>query len=105
MARILVALLVLPALLVAGCNDKTPEAAIGNVAEVFLNGVVVTEAIVPIGSANITVTPGDLSGSSDENGMFRIGPVEPGTYRLAVKADGYADTVVDAVAGDAVNKV
>lgn len=93
----LAVLLTLTAL--AGCSDK-PSAAPELVGEeVFLSGIVVTEAIVPIANASVLATPGDLAATTNELGEFRIGPVEPGSYALRVRVDGYADNNVPIVAG------
>lgn len=93
----LVLLLVLVPL--AGCSDDPDTEAVVGAQEEFLSGLVVTEAIVPIANASVRATPGDLSGSSDADGRFRLGPVEPGSYTLTVRVDGYADATVSAPAG------
>jgi hypothetical protein len=85
--------------LFAGCAGDKADAPVAAVQTSSLRGVVVTQAIVPIANAVVSVTPGDLSATTGEDGMFDIGPVEPGSYALMVKADGYADLRIEAVAG------
>lgn len=90
----------------AGCADDNPPDADSEVPQgVFLRGLVVTQAIVPIADAKVTLTPGGLAATTDEAGQFEVGPIERGTYQVAVRAFGYADTVVQASAGDQLVKV
>lgn len=100
-------------LLLAGCGDKPGAAGSGveggSLGET-LDGFVVTQAIVPIEGANVTVTPGGLSGLTNAEGRFSIGPVAPGAYQVTVRATGYADAVTEAIvaegtAGDSLVKV
>lgn len=92
------------AILLAGCADE--EAAPATIVQATsLKGVVVTQAIVPIEGATVTVMPGGLTTATDASGLFSFEPVEPGTYHLAVGADGYADVTVEAVAGGELVKV
>ncbi|HUR25526.1 MAG TPA: carboxypeptidase-like regulatory domain-containing protein [Candidatus Thermoplasmatota archaeon] len=98
------ALLMLAAL-VAGCADDKAAAPAATAQTATLKGVVVTQAIVPIEGATVTVTPGDLTATTDATGLFEVGPVELGSYRIAVQADGYADVTMEAQAGSAVVKV
>lgn len=100
--RAVAALLVLVSL--AGCSDA-PEAPVVPVDEASVRGVVVTQAIVPIANATVTLTPGDLTTMTDAGGLFEIGPVAPGSYRLAVSADGYADAVMEATTSGDLLKV
>lgn len=93
--------LVAPVLLAAfaGCSDDPPPAVVGPGVELFVEGVVVTEAIVPIANASVTVLPGELTARTGPGGEFRVGPVEAGTYSVAVRVDGYAPATVTATAG------
>ena len=93
----LVGLLLLVTL--AGCSDGPKAAPEAVVQEVFLEGIVVTEAIVPIANASVSVLPGELTALTDPSGQFRIGPVEPGSYGITARVDGYATTTVTAPAG------
>jgi hypothetical protein len=95
-------LLLLAAL--AGCSDDPPSAAAVATDSASLHGVVVTEAIVPIEGATVTATPGDRSTTTDAGGLFAFEGLEPGTYLLTVRADGYADLRIEAVAGGEVVK-
>ena len=64
-------------------------------------GVVVDEAIRPVEGANLATT-GGLNTTSDANGVFRLGNLEPGLYILNVQAPGFlpiqtsADVLADA---------
>lgn len=100
--------LALPLLLLplAGCAESPGTAAtVGQDDDLFLSGVVVTEAIVPIANASVSLRPGDLSVLTDFLGQFSLGPVDAGVYRLVVEADGYADTIVEAAASEELVKV
>lgn len=99
-----VAVLLLGVLL-AGCSDDKAAAPAQQADTTSVRGVVVTQAIVPIKGAQVTLTPGDLTATTGEGGLFELGPLEPGGYRLTVKADGYADTQMDAIAGGDLAKV
>lgn len=98
-------LLVLAAAL-AGCAGDAPAAA-GPAAgpTAMLKGLVVTEAIVPIAGANVTVEPGGLTTETGELGLFEVGPLEAGTYQVTVRVPGYATTTVQAAAGEGIVKV
>jgi hypothetical protein len=88
----------------AGCADDGPAAPAALAGTSALRGVVVTEAIVPIEGATVLVTPGDLTATTDAGGLFAFEGVEPGSYLLLVKADGYADLRLEAMAGPEVVK-
>jgi hypothetical protein len=104
MARVLAVLLVVPALL-AGCAGDEPAAAAAPEATATLHGVVVTQAIVPVAGANVTVNPGGRSAETDAKGLFEVGPLAPGSYQVTVRAAGYAPTTVQAPADGGVVKV
>jgi hypothetical protein len=91
--------LALVGVLLAGCSGDAapPTAAVAQASSV--RGVVVTQAIVPVEGAKVTLTPGDLTATTDASGTFVFDPVEAGSYLLLVEADGYADLRVEAVAG------
>jgi hypothetical protein len=89
-----VLLAVLPAL--AGCASKAPAAVAPTAAQGFLDGVVVTSAIVPIAGAAVTLDGVALNATSDKAGAFRIGPLEPGSYQVHAAAPGYAPAVTTA---------
>lgn len=98
----LAALLVAAGVLLAGCSGDPGAGAAGTPAAseeapAMLQGLVLTQAIVPIAGANVTVRPGDLSNTTDAEGRFLLGPLAPGLYELTVSADGYATTSVGGV--------
>lgn len=64
-------------------------------------GVVVDEAIRPVPGAELATTGGHTA-TSDDNGVFRLGNLEPGFYVLAVQAEGFlaAKTSVEVVADE-----
>lgn len=93
------------ALALAGCSDGAGPAAVLPADEQPLSGVVVTQAIVPVAGATVRAQPGDLEATTGEDGLFDLGPVAAGTYQLVVRAEGYAEAVVTAVAGPQVAKV
>jgi hypothetical protein len=96
---------VLACLLLAGCSDPPAAAEVAAGPGLFIEGLVVTQAIVPIADAAVTLLPGELSGTTDAGGLFRLGPLAAGSYQVVVKADGYADQVVQAQAGGELLKV
>lgn len=97
--------LLLACLLLAGCSDEPPAAEVAGGPGLFIEGLVVTQAIVPIANATATASPGDLVSATDAGGLFRLGPLAAGSYQVVVKADGYADQVVTAAAGGELLKV
>jgi hypothetical protein len=103
-ARLAVALPLLVAAL-AGCAGDAPAATESAIPTTALRGVVVTQAIVPVAGAAVTVTPGEWTATTDSNGLFEVGPLEPGTYLVAVRADGYGDVRVEASPGGELVKI
>lgn len=99
----LLGLAVLP-LLLAGCSDDAAPAAAVLPQASSLHGLVVTQAIVPIEGAKVTLNPGERTTTTDASGLFAFDPVEPGSYLLLVEADGYADLRMEAVPGGEVVK-
>lgn len=104
MLRLSLALLLVLAWL-AGCSDRPAAAPEVQGQELFLDGLVVTEAIVPIANASVSILPGEIAATTDPGGVFRVGPVAAGTYAITVKVDGYATTTVTAPAGPNVIRV
>src|SRR5688572_11370662 len=87
----------------AGCSEAPGEADPGLPAAEFedlvvtqstgaIRGIVVSEAIVPIGGADVAVTGTALTTVSDEDGTFVFSSLEPGTYFLEVAKEGYFTT-------------
>jgi hypothetical protein len=100
------AVLLVPLLFfLAGCGGSPEAAPMASADEAFVHGLVVSPAIVPIANATVTATPGELSVQTDAGGLFTLGPLAAGSYRLKVEADGYADVLVEAQTGDALVKV
>ncbi|MEK6974859.1 MAG: carboxypeptidase-like regulatory domain-containing protein [Candidatus Thermoplasmatota archaeon] len=64
-------------------------------------GVVVDEAIRPVPGA-VLATPDGRNATSDDNGVFRLGLLEPGFYALAARATGFLtmQASVEVVAGE-----
>lgn len=89
----------------AGCADDAPAEPASAAPTSSLRGVVVTQAIVPVADATVTVTPGEWTTTTDANGLFEVGPLEPGTYLVAVQADGYADVRQEATPGGELIKI
>jgi hypothetical protein len=106
----------LPSLLVvvllAGCSQAPPEEAAPSVdfdeleleataTTGLIRGIVVDEAIRPIGNANVTLNPGERQTVSTEGGTFGFDALEPGTYFLKVEKMGYnsTQTSTEVVAG------
>jgi hypothetical protein len=57
-----------------------------------------THALVPDAKATITSASGaNLVIPVDDNGSYTVTGLYPGTYRVTVSADGYADKVFDSV--------
>jgi hypothetical protein len=52
-------------------------------------GLVLSEAVAPIAGATVTATPGDLTTTTNENGEFGFGDLEPGTYFLKATKPGH----------------
>lgn len=88
----------------AGCADDQTSPPTPQAETTSVKGVVVTQAIVPIKGAQVTLNTGDLT-TTDEGGLFEVGPVAAGSYRLTVKADGYADAHMDVVPGGDLVKI
>ena len=95
-----VALLVVVALLLAGCSDgnggakndledvfgDTPRAASG---KGLIRGLVLTPAIVPIQGATVQLTGSALNQTTDDDGAFVFVDLDPGTYFLQVSKPGW----------------
>ena len=66
-----------------------------------IRGIVVDEAIRPLGNATVTLSPGDETTVSTKAGTFGFDDLEPGTYFLRVEKLGYnaTQTSTDVVAG------
>lgn len=79
----------------AGCADDAPEVPADPLdvrpteTTGIVRGVVVDAAIVPVRDATVTVAGPDATTTTDRNGTFAFGGLEPGAYRLRVERDGY----------------
>ena len=67
-----------------------------------IRGLVLTPTIVPIEGATVTATPGGLTTTTNVDGAFTFGDLEPGTYFLEATKLGFNKTQssVQVVAGD-----
>lgn len=67
----------------------------------LIRGVVVDQAIRPLGNATVTVTPGDRTATTTADGLFGFDGLEAGVYFLDVQRRGFApiQSSVDVVAG------
>lgn len=107
----------LVALLLAGCSS--PQGAPATAQETFdeevevhvtattgaIRGVVVDEAIRPLGGAQVTLmrADGDLQANTTDSGSFSFSDLDPGTYFVAAVKAGFhqMQTSAEVVAGDA----
>lgn len=108
------------ALLLAGCSDggdpKTDSVSLGDTQVDFgdagdfsqttgaIRGVVVDEAIRPLGNVTVNLQPKGVNATTDAGGVFAFDNLEPGVYFLAVGASPGllgAQTSADVVAGEA----
>ena len=91
-------------LLAAGCSGgpKAGPSGEGDATEPgTLSGVVVDEAVRPLGGINVTLSNGQAT-LTGTDGAFRFTGLDSGVYVLRAKAAGYADTTttVTVLAGD-----
>ncbi|MHB1261449.1 MAG: carboxypeptidase-like regulatory domain-containing protein [Thermoplasmatota archaeon] len=114
--------LLLSLVLLAGCSQSPPAGPAEPVADFealelaatdttgVIRGIVVDEAIRPIGNATIRLTPGEQEARTGDGGTFGFDGLEPGTYFLRVERRGYNSTqtsteVIAGVAEPAIVKV
>lgn len=88
----------------AGCVASTSETTAGPAglesgAGAFIVGIVLDLEIVPVEGAAITASPGEHRTVTNDNGLFRVGPFDPGTT-VAIHAEktGYAPGDAETVA-------
>ncbi len=112
MERVLVVLVIASAL--AGCAGGAPagpetvepafeELALEATATTgILRGVVVDEAVRPIGGAHVRLTNGGVNVTTTADGLFGFSDLEPGTYFLQVSKPGFhtVQQSAEVVAGD-----
>ena len=67
--------------------DVDPASRLGAIA-----GVVVDEAIRPIGNASVRVQGLDLNLTTGADGLFSVADLEPGVHFVSVSADGFLPT-------------
>ena len=109
--RPLVALLLIAALL-AGCSKPPAQDDQPSIQQLeqeankvdlqatattgVIRGIVVDEAVRPVAGANVTLTAGNKTTTSNDKGAFGFDGLEPGTYFLKVHKHGYADVQASA---------
>lgn len=103
-----IAALMLVATAMAGCSDGAPPADVDDGTydgfekppvtddTGLIRGVVVSEAIVPLAGATVTIQQTQQEVKTNENGAFLFGGLEAGSYLLRVHALGY-ETVQSSV--------
>lgn len=94
------------AVILAGCGAKAPGGPGGGAggAEVgAIEGVVVSEAIVPLAGVHLGLQPGARNATTDAQGRFAFADLAPGAYTVTAHVGGYADAqaAVQVAAGDA----
>lgn len=93
-------LLILAALLLAGCNggpdDATPSDEPASVQDVqvtsttgAIRGIVIDETITPIGGATLTLTGSAQTTTSADDGGFVFNGLEPGSYFTTATKEGF----------------
>lgn len=84
--------------LLAGCASEKPKTPEGiqlltapppEAGKGSISGVVVDEAIRPLGAANITVSGQGETATTDDGGLFLVTNLEPGLYTLTASRGGY----------------
>ena len=110
--RTLLVALMLASVVLAGCSDAPKETPVDELEGLeqleatattgVIRGVVLDEAIVPVADVRITLTPGDVTTTSNEAGAFGFEDLEPGTYFLTFRKAGYPEVQqsTEVVAGD-----
>lgn len=81
------------AFLLAGCATTTPEPASGYAAPAegtgAIEGLVVQENYRPLAGVLVTLTPGNLTTISNENGEFGFTNLAPGEYTISAGETGH----------------
>lgn len=113
-ARTTFSLLVVATLLLAGCTSDSGSPSGGNAGENAppieatattggIRGVVVDDRITPIKGATVSITPGDKTLETGEDGLFAVSGLEPGEYFIRASHPLYSDAQqsTSVVAGEA----
>lgn len=79
----------------AGClggEDAGGPQGVGFDAEdaVLIEGQVLDQELVPVAGAYVGTSDGDHENTTDDEGLFRLGPVAPGDHVVVIEKDGYA---------------
>lgn len=94
------------ALLLAGCTDGATDRDEDDFADVLdddlratdqtgiIRGVAVDPTITPIAGVKVTIDSLELETTTNENGAFGFGDLEPGTYFMTASKIGYNKTQV-----------
>lgn len=85
--------------LIAGCAQTTSNAIVSSQTfdadSSFIEGVVLDDEYIAVADVSVVVAPGDGGGVTSADGLFRIGPVEPGSYVITATKEGYASTFAE----------
>lgn len=110
--RSLTIICLLSAVALAGCTDGGAETPQGDPAlddldlqasdsTGIIRGIVIDASITPVVGATVTIQGSGASTTTNENGAFGFGDLEPGTYFLDAEKPGFASvqTSTEVVAG------
>src|SRR5258705_8650522 len=88
----------IPALILIGCLGMAVSAVFAqDVTKGVIGGTVTdsTGATVPGAKVTVTGQTGERTETSDENGVFRIDNLTPGTYTVKVEQKGFKSSVAN----------
>ncbi len=88
------AILVVLAIILAGCSQAEPEAEPvleADLGQGVIRGLVVDSAITPLEGVTILLADHDVTAYTDADGEFSFSNVDAGVYRLVVSLYGYLD--------------
>ena len=93
--------------LIAGCTQDAAAPQIEGLGPAdfeeggpdYLMGQVVDPEIVPVEGVEVSVLGAGLVTTTDATGLFRLGPLEPGTHTIRAERHGYASADTDVSLG------